>query len=108
MSYWGIFLFSDFKHVGSICSQLTAQLMVNHYHKHSIRLGEFVQVVVKQYARLSGITARFHFSTSNCIGYLNLMANTADKFEALHCKSTIIGARVRRFAVYMTFHLVWT
>ncbi len=98
----GIFIFSDSKHVGSICSQLTAELMVNHYHKQGMRLGAFVQIVIKQYIQLSRITARFHFNKSECLGYLNLVANKA--FETGEY-SIIRGAQVRRFPVYYDFPL---
>ncbi len=98
----GVFMFSNFTHVGSICSQLIAKLMVNHYHKHGIRLGDSVQIAIKQYVRLSRITARFHVSTSNCTGYLNLFANDAFTEEGY---SIIRGARVRQFPVYYDFPL---
>ena len=98
----GIFIFSDSKHVGSICSHLTAELMVNHYRKRGMKLGSFVQIVVKQYARLSRITARFHLNTSKCIGYLNLLANKAFETRGY---SIIRGAQVRRFPVYYDFPL---
>ena len=98
----GIFIFSDFKHVGSICSQLIAKLMVNHYHKQGMRLGAYVQIVVKQYTKLSRIMATFHFSTSKCIGYVNLLANML--FGA-HAYSPITGALVRRYPVYYDFPL---
>ncbi len=98
----GIFIFSDFKHVGSICSQLIAELMVNHFHKQGMRLGAYVQIILKQYVGFSRIMARFRFSISKCIGYVNLLANTAFSAQTY---SRITGAWVKQYPVYYDFPL---
>ncbi len=98
----GIFLFSDATFVGGICSNSVARMLLDHYRIRGMRLGRVVQIVIKQYTRLSRILARFCFSTDTCIGHVNLLPHF---FYHLNEAYRIRGAQVRKVRIFYDFPL---
>ena len=98
----GIFLFSDVAYVGGICSNIVARMLLDHYSMRGMRLGRFVQIVIKQYTRLSRILARFYFSTDTCIGHVNLLPYFLYHVNEIY---RIRGAQVRKVRIFYDFPL---
>ncbi len=98
----GIFLFSDATYVGGICSNSVARMLLDHYSMRGMRLGRFVQIVIKQYARLSRILTRFYFSTGTCVGHVNLLPYSLYHLNEIY---RISGADVRKVRIFYDFPL---
>ncbi len=96
----GLFLFSDNRYNGGICSDTTAAYLMQHYAQHGIVLGSKIHIIIKQYSYMSEITANLIFSAVTCVGYLNLLPTSRFALGKLYKLNAV---NVRKSRVYYDF-----
>ncbi len=68
---------------GQICSNVTAENILQHYQKDGLLIGRKVVLTRKQYGWLSTISGVITARAHNCVGYVNVLPNEGIKSNTL-------------------------